>query len=33
LLPWPPSKGKHVLQLLDDFGKEVDLVHFEVRGN
>jgi len=33
LLPWPPSKGKHVLQLLDDLGKEVDSVNFEVRGN
>lgn len=33
LISWEPSKGKHVLKLLDPFGKELDSVNFEVRGN
>jgi penicillin-binding protein 1C len=33
LLPWSPSSGKHMLQLVDGFGKEIDSVNFEVRGN
>jgi penicillin-binding protein 1C len=33
LIPWAPRKGKHVLKVLDKFGKELDAVDFEVRGN
>jgi penicillin-binding protein 1C len=33
LIPWAPRKGKHVLKVLDKFGKELDSVDFEVRGN
>jgi penicillin-binding protein 1C len=33
LVAWPPIKGKHVLQLMDGHGKEIDSVNFEVRGN
>jgi hypothetical protein len=27
------QQGKHVLQLLDGFGRKLDSVDFEVRGN
>jgi penicillin-binding protein 1C len=33
LTPWAPSRGKHILKLLDPTGKELDSIAFEVRGN
>jgi penicillin-binding protein 1C len=33
LASWPPRKGRHVLVLSDNSGKELDSVTFEVRGN
>jgi penicillin-binding protein 1C len=33
LTPWAPRQGKHVLKLLDQTGRELDSVDFEVRGS
>lgn len=33
LTPWAPRKGKHVLKLFDQTGRELDSVDFEVRGS
>ncbi len=33
LVPWTPRKGKHALRLLDAERRELDSVHFEVRGD
>ncbi len=33
LIPWLPKNGRHLLKLVDNRGKELDTVRFEVRGN
>jgi penicillin-binding protein 1C len=33
LRPWAPRQGKHILKLLDQHGRELDSVDFEVRGS